>query len=40
MTFVLSQIVPYRVFTLAAPERLVLDFREVDRTGVDADELD
>lgn len=40
VTLELSQIVPYRVFTLAAPERLVLDFREVDWTGVAANELD
>ncbi|MDR9483954.1 MAG: N-acetylmuramoyl-L-alanine amidase [Sediminimonas sp.] len=31
----LSQGVPYRAYTLAAPPRLVLDFREVDWTGVD-----
>jgi N-acetylmuramoyl-L-alanine amidase len=30
----LSQTVPYRVFTLDDPRRLVLDFREVDWTGV------
>ena len=30
----LSQPVPYRVFTLDAPRRLVLDFREVDWRGV------
>lgn len=30
----LSQTVPYRVFTLTAPPRLVLDFREIDWTGV------
>lgn len=35
----LSQGVPYRVFTLNAPERLVLDFREVDWRGVQADAL-
>lgn len=31
----LSQGVPFRVFTLAAPPRLVLDFREVDWRGAD-----
>ncbi len=36
----LSQGVPWRVFTLAAPERLVLDFREVDWRGVDGALLD
>ena len=32
----LSQGVPYRVFTLDDPRRLVLDFREVDWRGLDA----
>lgn len=32
----LSQPVPYRVFTLADPARLVLDFREVDFRGAEA----
>jgi N-acetylmuramoyl-L-alanine amidase len=36
----LSQGVPFRVFTLAKPERLVLDFREVLWDGVDAEALD
>lgn len=36
----LSQGVPYRVFTLADPARLVLDFREVDWQGVEAAALD
>lgn len=36
----LSQGVPYRVFTLDAPARLVLDFREVDWSGADAAQLD
>lgn len=36
----LSQGVPYRLFTLERPERLVLDFREVDWRGVDAQALD
>ncbi|MCZ0813962.1 MAG: N-acetylmuramoyl-L-alanine amidase [Pseudomonadota bacterium] len=31
----LSQGVPYRIFTLDAPERLVLDFKEVDWSGID-----
>ena len=35
----LSQGVPYRVFTLTEPERLVLDFREVDWSGLDTAEL-
>lgn len=30
----LSQTVPYRVFTLDDPRRLIVDFREVDWTGV------
>ncbi|HCP81672.1 MAG TPA: N-acetylmuramoyl-L-alanine amidase, partial [Octadecabacter sp.] len=33
----LSQPVPYRVFTLVEPMRLVMDFREVDFRGVDAE---
>lgn len=32
----LSQTVPFRVFTVDAPRRLVLDFKEVDWTGVTA----
>ncbi len=35
----LSQGVPYRLFTLDAPYRLILDFQEVDWTGLDAAEL-
>ncbi|WP_372573093.1 N-acetylmuramoyl-L-alanine amidase [Ruegeria jejuensis] len=35
----LSQGVPYRVFTLDSPPRLVLDFREVDWSGLDAGDL-
>ena len=31
----LSQGVPYRVYTLSDPARLVLDFREVDFSGID-----
>lgn len=33
----LSQGVPYRVFTLQDPYRMVLDFQEVDWTGLDRD---
>ena len=36
----LSQGVPWRVFTLDDPRRLVLDFREVDWSGADAAALD
>lgn len=36
----LSQGVPWRVFTLDAPMRLVLDFREVDWTGADPETFD
>lgn len=36
----LSQGVPYRVFTLDQPPRLVLDFREVDWRGVQGNLLD
>ena len=35
----LSQGVPWRIFTLADPDRLVIDFREVDWTGVTAEAL-
>ncbi|MBA86098.1 N-acetylmuramoyl-L-alanine amidase [Thalassobius sp. S69A] len=35
----LSQGVPYRVYTLDDPRRLVLDFREIDWTGVSKDVL-
>ncbi|WP_299409485.1 N-acetylmuramoyl-L-alanine amidase [uncultured Roseobacter sp.] len=35
----LSQGVPFRVFTLAAPPRLVVDFRDVDWSGVKATDL-
>lgn len=35
----LSQGVPYRVFTLDGPPRLVLDFKEVDWTGLKAGDL-
>lgn len=40
MVLSLSQGVPYRVYTLADPARLVLDFREVDWTGLDLDAFD
>ena len=40
LTLQLSQIVPYRVFTLTEPERLVLDFREVDWMGLDVSAFD
>ncbi|MBT0956426.1 N-acetylmuramoyl-L-alanine amidase [Alphaproteobacteria bacterium KMM 3653] len=36
LSLTLSQPVPYRVYTLTDPARLVLDFREVDFTGFDA----
>ncbi len=36
VTLFLSQPVPYRVFTLADPWRVILDFREVDFRGADA----
>lgn len=36
----LSQGVPWRVFTVADPERLVVDFREVDWSGVNPKVLD
>ena len=36
----LSQGVPWRIFTLSAPNRLVVDFREVDWQGADSAALD
>jgi N-acetylmuramoyl-L-alanine amidase len=39
ITLQLSQGVPYRVFTLDAPAQLVVDFREVDFSGVRAADL-
>lgn len=39
ITLGLSQGVPYRLFTLDGPPRLVLDFQEVDWTGLTADKL-
>ena len=35
----LSQGVPYRLFTLPDPDRLILDFAEVDWTGLEAEPL-
>ena len=40
ITLGLSQVVPYRVFTLDDPRRLVVDFREVEWTGIDKTVLD
>ncbi len=40
LTLALSQPVPYRVFTLDEPPRLVLDFSEVDWAGLDAASFD
>ncbi len=40
LTLFLSQAVPYRVFTLDEPRRLVLDFRELDFRGLDAQTFD
>ena len=37
VTLALSQPVPYRLYTLDAPRRLVVDFREVDWAGVPGD---
>ena len=39
VTLTLSQGVPYRVFTLDDPARLVMDFREVDWSGAEAGAL-
>ncbi|MFS4582891.1 N-acetylmuramoyl-L-alanine amidase [Phaeobacter sp. C3_T13_0] len=39
LTLSLSQGVPYRLFTLDAPPRVVLDFQEVDWSGLRADTL-
>ena len=39
LTLHLSQGVPFRVFMLDAPPRLVVDFREADWTGVDVSDL-
>jgi len=35
----LSQPVPFRVFTLDGPKRLVMDFREIDWTGADKSQI-
>ena len=40
LVLALSQPVPYRVFTLDAPRRLVLDFSTVDWTGLDPEGFD
>ncbi|WP_299030808.1 N-acetylmuramoyl-L-alanine amidase [uncultured Sulfitobacter sp.] len=39
LTLALSQGVPFRVFTLDDPARLVVDFREVDFSGVQASDI-
>ena len=39
VTLGMSQGVPYRLFTLDEPARLVLDFQEVDWTGLEAEAL-
>ncbi|RVT85173.1 N-acetylmuramoyl-L-alanine amidase [Rhodobacteraceae bacterium CCMM004] len=39
ITLALSQPVPWRVFTLDGPPRLILDFGEVAFSGIDLDEL-
>jgi len=39
VTLALSQGVPFRVFTLDEPARLIVDFREVDWSGVRSDTL-
>jgi N-acetylmuramoyl-L-alanine amidase len=39
LTLALSQGVPFRVFTLDAPARLVIDFREVDFAGLRKEQL-
>ncbi|WP_457774007.1 N-acetylmuramoyl-L-alanine amidase [Phycobium rhodophyticola] len=36
----LTQGIPYRLYTLPKPDRLVIDFREVDWTGFEADSFD
>ncbi len=40
LTIAMTQGVPYRVFTLDAPRRLVLDFNELDWTGLKAETFD
>ncbi len=39
LTLGLSQSVPYRVFSLDAPRRIILDFQEVDWSGFDGDAI-
>ncbi|TNF12439.1 MAG: N-acetylmuramoyl-L-alanine amidase [Rhodobacteraceae bacterium] len=39
LEFALSQGVPWRAYTLTRPDRLVLDFQEVDWTGLSADKF-
>lgn len=39
LTLYLSQVVPFRVFTVDAPKRVVIDFREADWRGVTQDKL-
>ncbi|MGV6847456.1 MAG: AMIN domain-containing protein, partial [Marinibacterium sp.] len=39
LTIALSQGVPFRLFTLDAPRRLVIDFREADWAGIPVREL-
>jgi N-acetylmuramoyl-L-alanine amidase len=36
----LSQVIPYRIFTLDDPQRIVVDFREIDWAGTDKTVLD
>ncbi len=40
LTLSMTQGVPYRIFTLDEPRRLVLDFNELDWTGLKADAFD
>jgi N-acetylmuramoyl-L-alanine amidase len=39
LTLTLTQPVPWRVFTLTDPARVVMDFREIDWTGLRAEDL-
>lgn len=39
VTLALTQAVPFRVFTLDAPRRLVVDFREIDWSGLNLSDL-
>jgi N-acetylmuramoyl-L-alanine amidase len=36
----LSQVVPYRVFSLDSPQRLIVDFREIEWAGIEKSTLD